>query len=409
MADSDRKRSTADAAAVAKRLYRFLTRVEVLAALYIAILCAVFLLDTRSHRNLFYVAVLPPFLLALPGLEWRRYASSMIARLALAYLGYFLASSLWSDGLTLEAFADLLRISLLLLLFLALTLHLATRDDGFSERLFFWIAASAGASLLAVFAAAAFGVLPFGPRFTGFGLAEHPVIGGTLYGFTLLLAAFELLPRATSWRLRLSWLAVIVLCAAFMLLSGSRGPLIALAAALGVGLAVAERRVALAVAALLAAAVAAGALFDLHPIEIIYERAQSGHFEIWRQTLSLIAERPWFGHGSLVEIQFAASNDPGRSPHNLLLANQLYGGLPATLLLAALLLLALRQAWRAQREGAPIYLVLLVFGLTASLFDTRSLVQNLGREWITLWLPIGLLAARESLRPRVSGSHVPGQ
>ena len=47
----------------------------------------------------------------------------------------------------------------------------------------------------------------------------------------------------------------------------------------------------------------------------------------------------------------------------------------------------------------PIYLVLLVFGVSAALFDTRSLVQNLGREWITLWLPLALLAARE-LRQR---------
>src|SRR3546814_18821914 len=111
--------------------------------------------------------------------------------------------------------------------------------------------------------------------------------------------------------------------------------------------------------------------------------------------------RPWLGYGSLADIEFATKHGPGRSPHNLPLANQFYGGLPATLLLAALLLLAAWQAWqtgRAEQKSRPVLLVLLVFGLTASLFDSRSLVQNLGREWITLWLPIGLLAARESTR-----------
>jgi O-antigen ligase len=189
-----------------------------------------------------------------------------------------------------------------------------------------------------------------------------------------------------------------------MLLSGSRGPLLALAAALVVGVAVADRRAALGVLLLVAAAIAAGVLSDLRPIEILYERGQSGHFEIWQQALSAIAERPWLGHGSLVDIDFVGKHGPGRSPHNLLLANQLYGGLPATLLLAALLLLATRQAWQAQRGGRPVYLVLLVFGLAASLFDTRSLVQNLGREWITLWLPIGLLAAQDALRRERSPS-----
>src|SRR5690606_29974064 len=136
-------------------------------------------------------------------------------------------------------FADLLRVSLLLLLFFAITLHLAGSDGRFAGRLFFWIAAIAGASLLAVFAATALDLLPFDGRFGGFGLTDHPVIGGTLYGFALLVAAFGLLPHAGDLRRRLACLAVVALCAAFMLLSGSRGPLLALAAALAVGFAVA--------------------------------------------------------------------------------------------------------------------------------------------------------------------------
>lgn len=387
----------------AKRTCHFLSRIEVVGAVYITILCAAFLLDTRLLRNLFYVAGVPLFLLALRDVDWSRHATSVIARLTLVYLGYFIASGLWSNGLSVQSFADLLRVSLLLLLFLATTLHLASSDARFAERLFFWIAAVAGASLLAVFAAATLGPLSFGRRFGGFGLTDHPVVGATLYGFALLVAAFELLPRATGLRRRLAWLAVIALCAALMLLSGSRGPLIALAAALAVGFAMADRRIALAIAALVVAGIGAGALFEFYPIEIIYQRAQSGHFEVWRQTLAAIVERPWLGHGSLVDIDFMTRYGPRRSPHDLLLANQLYGGLPATLLLGALLLLATRQAWLAQREGQPIYLVLLVFGLVASLFDTRSLVQNLGREWITLWLPIALLAARES---SPQGQHI---
>lgn len=400
MADGNRDHTAEQPATFGKRLYRFLTRFEVLGAVYIAVLCAAFLLDTRLLRNLFYIAGVPLFVLALPSIDWSRHATSTIARLAFVYLGYFIASGLWSDGLSLQSFADLLRVSLLLLLFLVTTLHLASSDAHFAGRLFFWFAASAGASLVTVFVASALGLLPFGARFTGFGLTDHPIIGSTLYGFALLLAAFELLPRAAALRWRIAWLAVIALCAAFMLLSGSRGPLLALIAALTVGFVMADRRMALVVAALVVAGTGAGALFGLYPIEIIYQRAESGHFEIWPQTLAAIAERPWLGHGSLALIEFELHNydyDPGRSPHNLLLANQFYGGLPATLLLGALLLVVVRQGWRAQCEGYPIYLILLVFGLVASLFDTRSLVQNLGREWVTLWLPIALLAARESL------------
>jgi len=356
-------------------------------------------LDTRGLRNFFYIAGVPLILLALPTIDWSRHARSVFERLALLYLGYFTASALWSDGLSLQSFADLLRVCLLLLLFLAMTVHLAGSDPRFAGRLFFWIAAVAGASLLAVFAAAALGLLPFDARFGGFGITDHPVIGATLYGFALLVAAFELLPRATGMRPRLLWLGVVAFCGVFMLLSGSRGPLLALAAALAVGFVLADRRMALAVGVLMVAAIVAGGMFGFYPVEIIYQRAQSGHFEIWQQTVAAIAERPWFGYGSLTQIHFELQDfdyDPGRSPHNLLLANQFYGGLPATLLLGGLLGAAAWQAWRAQREGQPIYLVLLTFGLVASLFDTRSLIQNLGREWVTLWLPIALLAARGS-------------
>jgi O-antigen ligase len=406
LADSDREhdRRAGEPANAARRLYRFLTRPQVLAATYIFILCTAFLLETRAHRNLFYALGMPLFLLHLRSFDWRWLRDSPIALLALGYLGYFLLSAWWSDSPSWAAFADLLRVSVLVLLFFVTTLQLAVRDPGFPDRLFRYYALAAGITLVAVFAAATAGLLPFDTRFTGFGLATHPIIGATLYGAALLACAFALLPCTTDRRMRLVWIGFIVLCAAFMLVSGSRGPLLALAAALLVGLAIADRRIAVAVAALIVAGIAAGALFDLRAIEILYERSQSGHFEIWQQALAAIAERPWFGHGSLVDIDFVAQHGSGRSPHNLLLANQLYGGLPATLLLAALLVAAGRQGWRAARAGEPIYLVLLVFACTASLFDTRSLVQNLGREWITLWLPIALLAGQESLRRRTHPS-----
>lgn len=374
-----------------------MTRPDVLAAVFIAVLCASFFLDTRAHRNLFYLAALPVFLVNLRCFEWRWIGESRIAQLALAYLGYFVVSALWSDGLSWGAVADLLRVSLLVLLFFLTTLQLGMRAEGFHQRLFHWYGAVAGLSLLAVFAASALGLLSSEFRLTGFGLASHPIIGATLYGVALLAAAFALLPRAPGWRLRVAWLGVIALCIAFMLLSGSRGPLLALAAALAVGLVIADRRLALAVAALLAAGAVLGLIADFRTIELLYERSQSGHFALWQQAWAAIAERPWLGHGSLADIDFVGKHGPARSPHNLFLANHLYGGVPATLLLAGLLGLAAVQAWRARREQ-PALLVLLVFGVAASLFDTRSLVQNLGREWITLWLPVGLLAAQEALR-----------
>jgi len=336
----------------------------------------------------------------LKAFKWRGFWGSPLVGLVAVYLGYVLLSALWSRGFAWLAMADLVRLTLLVLLFFTITVQLALYDDRFAQRLFFWFALTAGASLIAVFSAVIAGVLPYDLRLEGFGIASHPIIGATLYGFALLVAAFVLLPHARSLPERLLWLAIIALCAAFMLLASSRGPLLALATASVVGLALADRRMAVAVIGILVAGLLIGLFSESRPIQLIFDRPQSGHFSLWKQALEAISEHPWRGHGSLSDITFLGKRGPQRSPHNLLLANQFYGGLPASLLLAALLGGAALRAVKAAREGASIYLVLLIFGLTASLFDSRSLVQNLGREWITLWLPIGLLAAHH-LRDRV--------
>src|SRR3546814_16775198 len=73
------KQSAGRPAQLGRQLYRFLTRTDVLAAVTIAILCAAFLLETRAHRNLFYLAALPVFLLRLPTFDWSSLADSLIA------------------------------------------------------------------------------------------------------------------------------------------------------------------------------------------------------------------------------------------------------------------------------------------------------------------------------------------
>ncbi|WP_299622650.1 O-antigen ligase [Pelagibius sp.] len=385
----------------AKKIYGALTHSEVVKAAHILVLCTAFVLETRGHRVLFYVVALPIFILSLRELNLRSLGHASIAKLAFAYVAYVLVSGLWTEGLIWTDMANLLRLALLVSVFFAITALLAAGSESFEKRLFVCFALSASLTLLVVFAVRIFSGEPDLWRLTGFGLASHPIIGATLYGSVVLIAAFCLLPQARGMGERLLWVGVIGLGLCFMMLTASRGPLIALICALLITTLIADRRIAMIVFGLCTVGLLGGVLLELKPIVYLYERAPSGHFEIWQQALQAIAEHPWFGHGSLAEGGFAGKHGPSRSAHNLLLANQFYGGIPATLLLVALLGVAALWAYRAALKGKPIYLVLLVFGFVASLFDSRSLVQNLGREWVTLWLPFGLLAARE-LRDRDS-------
>lgn len=371
------------------------------------LLCTTFVLETRAHRNLFYALALPVFVANLPTLQLPRLRNSPLAKLAALYIGYFLVAGFFGEDYQWREMADLLRVSILLSLFFAVTALLIAREETLAFHLFFWMSLTAAACLVVLYIAIFAGMEMQSWRLSAFGRASQPVIGATLYGFIALVTTFVLLPRAGNWPLRLLWLGIIALSIVFMVLTSSRGPLLALAAGFLLGALAIDWRLAVAGVALAIGAIAVALLYELRAVEVLYLRSQSGHFELWRQALTAIAERPWFGYGSLTDMTFTAQDGPQRSPHNLFLANQIYGGLPATLLL---LMLLGRAAWRALgklRDNQPIYLVLLAFGVAASLFDSRSLVQNLGREWITIWLPIALLAAQELPRQPSAPSEKP--
>ncbi|NIA67170.1 hypothetical protein HBA54_01025 [Pelagibius litoralis] len=377
---------------------RFLTRVDVLTGILILVVCAAFVLETRWHRNLLYLLAVPAFLHSLWGANWHAVWAAPIFRLIVVYLAYFCLSAFWSVSFSWLGFADLLRVGLLSLMFVAIVVILATAQNEFEAKLFFWISVTAGLCLVALFAAALSGWMEPGNRLSGFGLASHPIIGATLYGITLLVCAFALIPSARGGCERFLWFTVIALCAIFMLMAGSRGPLLALGAALALGLAVNKTKSGVLVFAVLGvfgAALTIGLVVGVASIETTLTRGFSGHAQLWLQSLSAIAERPWFGYGALTDVMFESTNGTQRSSHNLYLANQFYGGLPASVLLTGLLGVSGLEAIRAARNGAPIYLILLTFGLTCAFFDTRSLVQNLGREWLTIWLPLALLAGRQ--------------
>jgi hypothetical protein len=170
---ADRDLESGRTITAAKKLYGAITRIEVFSAVFILVLCTVFALETRPLRNLFYAVALPVFLLNLHAFGCRPLWKSDISKVSVAYLAYFLFSAAWSHDLSLPALADLLRVTLLLLLFCGAAVLLAARDGRFEQRLFSCYSLAAGASLLVVFAAMLTGLVANEIRQTGFGLATH--------------------------------------------------------------------------------------------------------------------------------------------------------------------------------------------------------------------------------------------
>jgi O-antigen ligase len=230
------------------------------------------------------------------------------------------------------------------------------------------------------------------------GMTKNPVKAATV--FSVVLITFMVWRSRFSdlvgWRgLALFILPIIVL----VLLTFSRGPLIGVALTATLGLVLAEQKKIAAVLIcfilLLALLIFSGG-FD--HFEII-KRADSHRFEIWADAFEKITQKPIFGWGIKDLTKFAASSGaPGwKSPHNVFVGTLFYGGFVGLGLFVLMIVMSYKTAIRLCKKNdiAQLALMLLTFGLIIGCFNARSVMVNTQSEWLTFWLPIGLLVGLE--------------
>lgn len=227
-------------------------------------------------------------------------------------------------------------------------------------------------------------------RMEGWAETRAPILGAAIMSVLLLLALSRAARRGGAWR----W-GPIGLMAAFVLLTGSRGPALALALALLVLLGWGHPRL----LGLLLAAGALGLLAGLaldqpllsHLWQTQMQRGDSHRFAIWAESWQAILRSPWIGHGPGFRF-----DDPAESfPHNLLLSTWLYTGVVGVALLAAYFALVLRECGRLPtrpERALGVALVVLVLGCGAT--DIAQVIKGPGPLWYVIWLPTLLAAAR---------------
>lgn len=379
--------------------------------LYLGMIVSFFALDKSEHRLYLYVCVIPAFLVFARWDLVKQVAELSFWRLSVLYLGYLWMTLFWSTDPDLVGFLNQTRLLFIVLFFLTATLYLLREDPDFSDRVlryFGW------AGAIGAFGAIGYHLIvigDLGARMEGPGRAEHSIIGATLYGVAALCLLGTVLRDAQEMRIRiLGWAAFIVLIAA-MLFTHSRGPVLVMVGVVflylfAVGrwkIAVVVPLVALAYGALLWAGV-------VDPGRWI-QRGSTHRIDIWLQSWEMISanlKTIVFGQGVLTDYAFDLGK--GRfvkSPHSLFFANQLYGGLVATLLLVGLITVALSKAFQGyRRSGNFVVCALLLFGLGVSLFDYRTVLINLSQEWVSFWLPA--LIAVVGWPQKTNGRDAPG-
>ena len=345
--------------------------------------------DHGRYPKLFYWAVLLPAVLSMicsPG-RLRQLASSPIFLGCLAFSGYMMLASLWSESE--KSAIDLIKIPFFVLSLFYFVFELGRRRFDLLIAVVKWAAVFAVA--VGIYMLAEFFHAGANGRFFGYGALHNPLLVSHVFGFFLAWWLGIYFSR----RQLFEPLALVMIPAllALLLATGSRTPLLAMTATIfWLAAIVRNRKATLVVAAL---AIAAAAILLLAP-EIFTQRGSSYRTEIWANALRQISEAPWFGHGfdTPIRIWVEGIPYPFWEPHNFTLTVLLEGGICAGLLWLALYLTALRESWRWRADPWVMACsATVIYGLMAGMTEGGSAFARPKEHWFLIWIPLTLAAA----------------
>lgn len=222
-------------------------------------------------------------------------------------------------------------------------------------------------------------------RLAGIGEISHPILGAYVIGSAVLLMLYEP-PRRRG--LQLLWLAALVCLGAFVMLSQSRGAVLALVITVVMApLWFRDRHSRVfSVLALLATGLAFLAMYD-----VIAQRGSSYRPEIFHAVVEMIAAHPWTGLGLGADYEVSAVGMHFDHTHNMFTHVAVEMGLPGMLLWVMVWLLTLGEIVRARGTlFGKVLLGLWVYSTLAMQFDAASLTGTPRAEWFISWLPVGL-------------------
>lgn len=227
---------------------------------------------------------------------------------------------------------------------------------------------------------------PLLARLQGIGEISHPILGAYVIGSAVLVLLYQP-PRQRG--LQLAWLAALACLGLFVMLSQSRGAVLALALTVILApLWFRDRHSQ--VFAMLAALATGLALYFLY--DLIAHRGSSYRPEIFHSAIDMIAAHPWTGLGLGAAYDVTVGNRHFDHTHNMFTHVAVELGLPGMLLWVMVWLYTLGEIVRAR--GTLFGKVLLGFWVYSTLamqFDAASLTGTPRAEWFISWLPVGLV------------------
>lgn len=318
-------------------------------------------------------------------------------------LAWAVLSLMWSD---VDNPAQRAKRLLYVILFCVGMGTLALEERGRLERLLLGLACAMGA--IAVWHIFQFYVqegMAWNARLYPGAKIDHPILGGYVMGVcaVIVMASVQQGPK----RMLLPAFGAFSLLLAFMLLTQSRGVMLALLVAVLLLSFARPFRGSYIIAVLLLL----GALFSFFAFEpLVTARGLSYRPEIFQESLRIIGASPLTGIGIAAEYSITLASEPGRTiphTHNLFLHVAVELGVPGAFLFGVLWLCMGWDAWRYRLSwlGGVLWVVWL-YATVAVMFDVATLWNPPRAAWMVTWFPIGLWVALMMNRPGLSRSSL---
>jgi hypothetical protein len=326
---------------------------------------------------------------------------------ALLYAGYASISTLWSDAPRLEFFVQHF---LFLAVWLAGTAWLASRNQLNIERVYrVLILFGALCSIVFQFMFHARGYFvgydpSLGTRlgFTSFGVTRNPNTIGFIFG-AMTLVAYVWWLQSKGRREGVVRFLLLLINGSAVLATQSRGPILALAFALGLGFALYRGPSRKWKTHILAVLFLFGGFIVAIQQQLIPNRwnsasmASSMRPEIWQHMIiKTVDEHLWFGEGLVKTTRIHVPGEETRLPfthhaHNAFVDAFYWTGLVGLLLMCAHMIYVLRH-WSNSPKMLPLFLWFL-FGCLTALVDRPGFFEHMNPHWFVYWIPAGLIAA----------------
>ncbi len=349
---------------------------------------------SRLHTVYFILVVLPSLVLIPLFIKEQLHKNKLLLMIAL-FCFYSLISIFWAENFQPAFFVTYFKRAAVLMILFYAVYHICLYYP-LSEKLIFVLLMLNG-FVLACFSFWMYFSSGYTERLVLWGGLNDVISSATVYGALFLLSAGAYLKEKNK-TLLFVYLCLCLIFALEILLTKSRGPQIALL--LSVPLlflvikAVDYKRIYYPLLLLIIVILFVAIMTSF--FDTTFSRGFDVSYRgiIWKDSVNLSLENPFFGYGLSTEFKFNTSaNRMVSHSHNFLLSTWLYSGVIGVALILTIIYYALSVCFSRKKENFSILGVIMVFGIICLLSNGSYPISRANERWFVFWIPLAFIVA----------------